>query len=794
MRDLGRSPRRYAYACWTKTAFRRPEQSGAAPLQDFLDLFIGIEPHTFSEDTQKDQLPCWAPFNLTAEHVAALDSGDASTYPEQLEDLKASCLIIDYDGGKPTLGLSVGGGNPLPPGSNEESEGKVPGPDLSELLLLWDGYAGVFHTTWSHEKEFPRTRVILPLSRDVNANEYERIHKWAELRSTDAGFRADPRGRTLGRRWVRPSSVRQGRLPAVEVVDPEMHVGVSVLPVEVALVLAAATEHSQYAAAASSLAASISLDHAIDAGHGVTTVQEWMKKTPPGTKSQCFCPHVEDSTLGSAWIRRYHSGVALYCSSENHGHDVPLRLWADDPNQGILVARPYTDILDKLHWKRNRNGQRVWPPRTTLSNVEVVLMQDPRVRDRLWQDDFGYKMMLDEEEMTDAMATELILWLERHYGFSATSTVYRMALPALAERRARDTAAEWVLDQAWSEDGREDEDLDGSSILDEWLIRGFGVEDIPMTRMFGRKWIIQTVARALGPGTKGDSVLVLTGAQGRGKSEGFNILCGGDLEDPSPMFSNTALSASDREASAQIRSILIYEIAELAGIRRRDAERVKNFITARSDNHRLPYKTHTTKILRRTSFVATTNHAAFLSDPTGNRRFWPVRVIDFADWVWLRNHRGALWRAAVEAFEAGEPCYFSRDQMEGVAAYTADFEEEDPWDVTIARWLQYGRSAIPGHERMVIPDVFSTAFLARHALGLRESSLNRGTLGQIGRSMSKMAGWKRIRIAVGDVRPRKRVWMYCREYMLPKEAQQWVDSYQDPALIASGQEGPAAEA
>ena len=95
---------------------------------------------------------------------------------------------------------------------------------------------------------------------------------------------------------------------------------------------------------------------------------------------------------------------------------------------------------------------------------------------------------------------------------------------------------------------------------------------------------------------------------------------------------------------------------------------------------------------------------------------------------------------------------------------------------------------------MVIPDVFSTAFLARHALGLRESSLNRGTLGQIGRSMSKMAGWKRIRIAVGDVRPRKRVWMYCREYMLPKEAQQWVDSYQDPALIASGQEGPAAEA
>lgn len=65
---------------------------------------------------------------------------------------------------------------------------------------------------------------------------------------------------------------------------------------------------------------------------------------------------------------------------------------------------------------------------------------------------------------------------------------------------------------------------DGKERIDTLLIDYFGVADTPYTRAVIRKTLVAAVARIFEPGKKFDSILVLNGPQGMGKSTFFAIL------------------------------------------------------------------------------------------------------------------------------------------------------------------------------------------------------------------------------------------------------------------------------
>ena len=60
--------------------------------------------------------------------------------------------------------------------------------------------------------------------------------------------------------------------------------------------------------------------------------------------------------------------------------------------------------------------------------------------------------------------------------------------------------------------------------IDALLIDYLGAEDSPYTRAVTRKTLVAAVARIISPGTKHDSILVLNGKQGIGKSTLFSRL------------------------------------------------------------------------------------------------------------------------------------------------------------------------------------------------------------------------------------------------------------------------------
>src|SRR5262249_27579827 len=142
--------------------------------------------------------------------------------------------------------------------------------------------------------------------------------------------------------------------------------------------------------------------------------------------------------------------------------------------------------------------------------------------------------------------------------------------------------------------------------------------------------------------------LVLIGDQGIGKSTGLRTLVGDQW------FADSMPDLHSKDARLQLHGKVLIEWSELSALGKSTNETVKNFITSPIDTFRLPYDRATSDVPRSCSFAGTTNISDFLTDPTGGRRFWPVRC-RVVDREWIANNRRLIWRLACEAEAAGEP-------------------------------------------------------------------------------------------------------------------------------------------
>ena len=104
------------------------------------------------------------------------------------------------------------------------------------------------------------------------------------------------------------------------------------------------------------------------------------------------------------------------------------------------------------------------------------------------------------------------------------------------------------------------------------------------------------VARIYKPGVKFDSILVLNGPQGMGKSTFFAIL--------GKQWFSDSLSISDMRDKTAAEKLLgnwILEISEMNGIRKTEVEVVKSFVARQDDKFRQAYgvnvESHTRKCI-----------------------------------------------------------------------------------------------------------------------------------------------------------------------------------------------------
>jgi len=148
-----------------------------------------------------------------------------------------------------------------------------------------------------------------------------------------------------------------------------------------------------------------------------------------------------------------------------------------------------------------------------------------------------------------------------------------------------------------------------------------------LKEMLMKKWLISCVAAACEPkGVELEGILVFQGAQGLGKTLWFKRLAN---YDEGWLLEGATLNPSDKDSVKQAVSHWIVELGEIEStFRKTDIDQLKAFVTKKTDELRLPYDRAFTSYQRRTAFYASVNAREFLTDSSGNRRFWVIPVSD----------------------------------------------------------------------------------------------------------------------------------------------------------------------
>lgn len=221
--------------------------------------------------------------------------------------------------------------------------------------------------------------------------------------------------------------------------------------------------------------------------------------------------------------------------------------------------------------------------------------------------------------------------------------------------------------------------------------------DSPLHTTFIRKTLISAVARALSPGCKVDSVCILSGAQGVGKSSFWRVLAG-------DWFDDSVGSVSDKDERLKLHQAWFVEWAELEAVfRRKDVSAVKAFITTQSDQIRPPYGRVVKEFPRPSVIVGTTNFDEFLADPTGNRRFWVVPIqAEAIPLDELVSERDRIWAAATHAFLRGEAWTLPEEMKQAASDAGREYELSDPWETPVLNFVE-------GLDRVSIEDILTQA-------------------------------------------------------------------------------------
>ncbi len=205
-----------------------------------------------------------------------------------------------------------------------------------------------------------------------------------------------------------------------------------------------------------------------------------------------------------------------------------------------------------------------------------------------------------------------------------------------------------------------------------------------LPRRILRKWAVGCVARAFEPGRMHKSALILVGNQNAGKSAFFRTLAGEEW------FSDTYMDLRRTDAYLQLHGAWIYEWPELASMSSGSMEQIKAFLSSATDSFRSPYGHSVERHPRTTVIVGSTNRLDFLSDSTGNVRFWPLLVRRVIDLEALELYRDSFWAEAVLYYRAGEQTWLedTRDQQDLAAAQVAyDASGDDAWTEPVELWL-----------------------------------------------------------------------------------------------------------
>jgi len=317
-----------------------------------------------------------------------------------------------------------------------------------------------------------------------------------------------------------------------------------------------------------------------------------------------------------------------------------------------------------------------------VANVLIALRSDPDVRDVFSYDEMLRAIVMTHEIgrsetchrwVTEADVIKLAEWLQLNGLPNVGMEIVRSALHARAHECAEHPVRSYLRALVW----------DGIPRLNVWLTSYLGAEQTPYNEHIGRMFLISMVARIAEPGCQADHMMVLEGPQGILKSSACRLLGGEWFSDGLPDITN------GREASQHLRDKWLVEVSEMHSMNRAEATLLKSFISRTVERYRPSYGRLEVHEPRQCIFVGTTNMDQYLKDPTGGRRFWPVRtgVTGEIQLLRLDQNRDQLFAEAVQAYRDGAWWWPDQGLETLIRPEQAARYQGDIWEDQIAEWI-----------------------------------------------------------------------------------------------------------
>ena len=251
------------------------------------------------------------------------------------------------------------------------------------------------------------------------------------------------------------------------------------------------------------------------------------------------------------------------------------------------------DWLLKL--EANKKGEY----QSTIDNIKVILLNDPNLKGKMGYNEFNFKPTVlgnlpwrkkeNSEVWSDGDDSGLRHYIEHVYNITGVQKVSD-ALAIVQEMNKFHPVRDFLGPLEWDKVER----------LDTLFIDYLGAADDNYTRTVTRKAFTAAVARIYQPGIKFDTMTVLTGPQGLGKSTLLSFL-------GKEWHSDSFTTVMGKEAYEQLHGCWLIEMAELSATKKAEVEAVKHFISKQEDNYRQAYGRRVGSYKRQCVFFGTTN-------------------------------------------------------------------------------------------------------------------------------------------------------------------------------------------
>lgn len=321
-------------------------------------------------------------------------------------------------------------------------------------------------------------------------------------------------------------------------------------------------------------------------------------------------------------------------------------------------------------------------PLKTINNFYLIFSNDKRfesVRLNLLTGVPEHIVRGKTEQWTDADAASAKMYIEKTYKLRSEES-FRDAFRVIVRERAYHPIRDYIKGIKW----------DGKTRIEEFLHKWTLCEDTAYTREVSRLIFAGGIHRLFEPGCKFDDMAVLIGTkQGEGKSTFVQWIA---MQDD---WYREVTVFEGKEGYEALKGGWICEVGELLALTKtKEQEAVKSYLSRQVDHYRTPYAEFPENVPRQCIFIGTTNKEAFLTDKTGNRRFYPVKVNQSGYALWDRKAevKAYIEQCWAEAYaKLDDPLtrpYLNRELVDAAREQQKQATEEDYRDALIEAYLE----------------------------------------------------------------------------------------------------------